>query len=101
MNELKSEDFDNRRYTPWAEENGELSYIRDQPITGVMTVEELQQYPENIRKSIKIEFDLSDTGSCNIMTSERAGNNIDQLLQKLLTLTSLLKMGWNLGRERF
>lgn len=100
LSELESEDFDNRWYTPWAEENGELSYIRDQPITGVTTEEELQRYPENIREFMKIEFELSDTGSCNIVTSEHIGNNIDQVLQKLLAFPPLLKMGWHLGRER-
>ena len=49
LSELESENFDNRWYTPWAEENGELFYIRDQPLTGVTTEEELQRYPENIR----------------------------------------------------
>ena len=103
LNELESEDFDNRWYTPWAEENGELSYIRDQPITGAMTEEELQRYPENIRGDMEIEFELSDTGSCNIVSTECSGflcNDIDHILQKLLALTVLLKMGWHLGRER-
>ena len=103
LNELESEDFDNRWYIPWAEENGELSYIRDQPITGVMTEDELQRYPENIRNAIESGSSLSDTRSNNIVSTECSGYpycDIDHILQELLALTALLKMGWHLGRER-
>ena len=46
---------------------------------------------------------LSDTGSRNIVSSECSGfpyGDIDHILQELLALTPLLKMGWHLGRER-
>lgn len=103
LSELDSEDFFDRGDIPWAEENGELSYIRDQPMKRKMTEEELQQYPENIRNAIESVSSLSDTGSCNIVSSECSGflcNDIDHILQELLALTILLKMGWHLGRER-
>ena len=100
LSEFDSEDFSDRGHIPWAEENGELSYIRDQPITGLMTEEELRQYPEDIRQVMEIQFESSETGSCNIMHSWEVEKNIGQVLQQLLTLTPLLKMGWHLGRER-
>ena len=103
LSELESEDFSDRGHTPWAEENGELSYIRDRPMKRKMTEEELLRYPENIRNAIESGSSLSDTGSCNIVSTECSGflcNDIDHILQKLLALTLLLKMGWHLGRER-
>ena len=86
---------------PCPEVNGELSYIRERPMKREMTEEELRQYPEFLRMVIEIRSGLSETGaSCDIVTSECSGENIDRLLQLLLSFTSLLKMGWHLEPKR-
>lgn len=86
---------------PCPEVNGELSYIRERPMKREITEEELQQYPEFLRMVIEIRSGLSETGSpCDIVTSECSGENIDRLLQLLLSFTGLLKMGWHLEPKR-
>ena len=55
---------------------------------------------EDIRQTMEIEFELSYTGSCNIVSSECTGNDIGEVLRQLDALTALLKMGWHLGRKK-
>ena len=86
---------------PCPEVNGELTYIRERPMKKKMTEEELQRYPEFLRMAIGVSSEMSETGSpCDIVTSECSGENIDRILQRLLSFTSLLKMGWHLGLKR-
>lgn len=90
-------------YIPWAEENGELSYLCDNPTERMMTEKELRQYPEIIRTRIEEGSASSGTGTCNVVSSRCFGappDDIDHVLQELHAFTALLAMGWHLGREQ-
>lgn len=83
-------------YPKWREENGELSYIRNNPNTKIMSAEERLLYPEFIRREFPEE---DEPEPCNVIPAYCRGDDIDQVLSELYRFTILLEMDWHLSRE--
>ena len=88
----------------------ELFYILDQPLTNQMTLEQIKLYPQPVQRELLIITELSVpespwddqdmNDSCNILSSQQEGHDIDKLLNDMEAYTELLHMGWHLGREQ-
>ena len=77
-----------------------LSYIADVPQKEILSPEQLAAYPPEIRDALTNDAgDPDSIVSCNILPTYTSGEDYTAILREMLEYTTLLKMGWHLGRE--